>query len=185
MELVLYSDRQELCALKLQFLILNAQDAGVRPLANRRRHEEAFVPGSMSVFPINISWSITSCYLSLPVLPHVSSGQHSCNAAMTPANSSDSQVCTHEVLIMTSRLCWRGRKNKSISSSVHDFSVLTEIAVKLHGMIFWLCHSVADLHQPLVWSKLTRHLQNHGIVKVGKDHYDHLAQPSTPCHHVH
>lgn len=47
----------------------SARDAGHRPLANGKRHEEALVPESLSGFPATISWSIRSCYLSLPVLP--------------------------------------------------------------------------------------------------------------------
>lgn len=48
-------------------LALNARDAGDGPLANRRRHKEAVVLESTSVFTTNISWAIKSCYLSLSV----------------------------------------------------------------------------------------------------------------------
>lgn len=47
-------------------LALNARDAGDGPLANRR-HKEAVVLESTSVFTTNISWAIKSCYLSLSV----------------------------------------------------------------------------------------------------------------------
>lgn len=70
----------------------SARDAGHRPLANGKRHEEALVPESLSGFPATISWSIRSCYLSLRVLPHGSSGHRGCNAVMALGNSSDSQV---------------------------------------------------------------------------------------------
>lgn len=82
----------------MQILILNARDAGDGPLANRRRYEEALVSESVSVFPTNISWSIRSCYLSLAVLPHVSSGHHSCN---TVRLGQTALMAKFEVLIMT------------------------------------------------------------------------------------
>lgn len=87
----------------------------------------------LSVFPANISWSIRSCYLSLPVVPHVSPGHYSCSAALTLKNSSEGQVWG---VIAPQRLGWRGRESKHMNPSPD----LTELAAALHGMIPWSLH---------------------------------------------
>lgn len=93
----------------------------------------------LSVFPTNISWSIRSCYLSLPVVPHVSPGHQGCSAALTLASSSDGHVWG---VITAQRLGWRGRESKHTNQSMHPSPDLTELAAALHRMISWSLNSL-------------------------------------------
>lgn len=84
----------------------------------------------LSVFPTNISWSIRSCYLSLPVVPRVPRPSR-----LQRCSDSDGQVWG----VRTPQgLDWRGRERKHMNPS-RD---LTELAASLHRVISWSSHSL-------------------------------------------
>lgn len=102
------------------------------------KHEEtrgSSCAWELSVCPPNISWSIRSCYLSLPVVPLVSPGHHSCGAALALKNSSESQVWG---VITPQRLGWRGRDSKHMN----PLPDLAELAAAPHRMISWSLRSL-------------------------------------------